>query len=133
MTVPLAAAPLPFHPERLRAFESTLGRRVRLHPNVLSLLKLVLIGPIALTLTSHALSSLWRGLVVALLFGLFGLLDYLDGVVARERKLESALGRLLDRATDLPILLLVSAQAAQHVAVLPIALKLALDLLLLVL
>jgi CDP-diacylglycerol--serine O-phosphatidyltransferase len=133
MPIPLALALEPFHPERLRALESTLGQRVRVHPHVLSLLKLALVVPIGFTLTHHALSSLSRALLVSALFLCFAALDYLDGLVAREQGLATELGRLLDRATDLPILLLVSARAAHHVPVWPIAIKLALDLLLLVL
>jgi CDP-diacylglycerol--serine O-phosphatidyltransferase len=133
MPSPRALAALPFHPDRLRDLERTLGQSVPLHPHALSLLKLALVWPIALTLTNHALSSASRALLVALLFLCFGLLDYLDGLVARERGLTSALGRVLDRATDLPILLLLSARAAEQVPALPIAIKLGFDLLLLVL
>jgi CDP-diacylglycerol--serine O-phosphatidyltransferase len=133
MPVPLALPTPFFHPQRLRALESSLGQSIRVHPHVLSLLKLVLVWPITLALTDRELLPTTRALVVALLFACFALLDYLDGLVAREQKLESALGRLLDRATDLPILLVLSARAAEHITVLPIVVKLSFDVLLLVL
>jgi CDP-diacylglycerol--serine O-phosphatidyltransferase len=121
------------HPEWWRGFEKNLARRVPLHPNTLSVLKLALVLPLMAALADHELAAGMRGTCVALLFAGFAFLDYLDGAVAREKALDSQLGRLLDRATDLPIVLVVSAAAVQRVPVLPLALKLGLDLLLLVL
>jgi CDP-diacylglycerol--serine O-phosphatidyltransferase len=133
MPVPSLVLPAPFHLDNLRAFEQRLGKGIRLHPHVISLTKLLLVLPIAAVLTAHELSAAGRALALAALFLAFSTLDYLDGLVAREQGLSSTLGRLVDRATDLPVLLLLSARSASELSSPPLALKLALDLLLLVL
>jgi CDP-diacylglycerol--serine O-phosphatidyltransferase len=122
-----------FHPEWWCALERSLARRVPFHPHVISLTKLALVLPILAVLTDRQLTSSTRALSIAALFACFGFLDYLDGAVAREKALDSPLGRVLDRATDLPIVLVLSGAAADRLPVVPLALKLSLDVLLLVL
>lgn len=63
----------------------------------------------------------------------FFLLDYLDGVLAREHGQESSFGRIYDRATDFPLLLVVVLYCAASLPLVPLMLKLGLDLVLLAL
>ncbi len=116
---------------RMRDFERALGEVIPLHPNVVSCLKLFVALPLVLALGHPKGFQTARALCLPLLFMIFAMLDYLDGVVAREQGLETKLGRVLDRATDLPVLLVLSALTAQDLPAAPLLLKLALDGLLL--
>lgn len=97
-------------PAWLQKFESRVARRVPLPPNVLSGLKLILVTPALLWVLSQAsLEAPGFALALALaLFAAFALLDYLDGLVAREKNLATGFGRVFDRVTDYPLLLGVS-------------------------
>ena len=120
-------------PRWLIDFEAALARAIPVHPHLLSAAKLLVLTPLfylGLSETVPALSSPW---VLLPAFALFAALDYLDGVVARGRGLESGFGRVFDRATDYPVLLLFAAYAYASVPRLPLALKLGCDVLLLVL
>jgi len=115
-------------PAWLARFERRLGRAVPLHPNVLSASKLFLIAP-ALLLALQQVAVLPGGAVmVTALFLVFGLLDYLDGVVARERQLESGFGRIFDRVTDYPLLIGLSYFCLDVVPVPLLTLKIVVDL-----
>jgi CDP-diacylglycerol--serine O-phosphatidyltransferase len=108
-------------------FEHNVAAAIPLHPHLLSGLKLLLIWPLAQLLDAPA------GVESALLLCLatFAALDYLDGVVARGRGLDCALGRILDRVTDFPIVLLCSSACHERLPFTPLAAKLLLDVLLL--
>lgn len=120
-------------PRWLIAFETSLAKAIPIHPNVLSAAKLLVLTPVlylGLSGTVPALGSPW---LLLFAFTLFASLDYLDGVVARGRGLDSSFGRIFDRATDYPILFLFATYAYASVPRLPLLLKLGFDLLLLVL
>ena len=120
-------------PEWIEVFEAKLGGAISLHPNWLSLLKLVLITPL-MFLSIRQVQWLSGGptLVIGLFIG-FSALDYLDGVVARARGLDSSFGRVLDRVTDYPLLLLVSYFCLDAVPLPALIAKLSLDALLMLL
>jgi CDP-diacylglycerol--serine O-phosphatidyltransferase len=120
-------------PRWLIELEAALARAIPVHPHLLSAAKLLVLTPLfylGLSKTVPELSSPW---VLLPAFAVFAALDYLDGVVARGRGLESGFGRVFDRATDYPVLLLFAAYAYASVPRLPLALKLGFDVLLLVL
>lgn len=84
-------------PAFVDVIEDKIAAAVPLHPNTLSLLKLVALPPL--------LWGLAHSLVVAVVaFVVFAAIDAVDGVVAQKRGLATPLGRVLDRATDLPFL-----------------------------
>src|SRR5690606_19031242 len=74
-----------------------------------------------------------RAAVIALMFGAYALLDYVDGVVARERKLHTVFGRVFDRDAEIPILFTLAWLTVGQLAQLPLLLKLGLDVSLLLL
>jgi CDP-diacylglycerol---serine O-phosphatidyltransferase len=120
-------------PEWLVRFEQSLGRRIPWHPNAISAFKLFAVAP-ALLLALQQLAILPGGpVLVTALFLAFGLLDYLDGVVARERDLETPFGRVFDRVTDYPLILGLSYFCLDVIPTSLLALKIAVDLLLLAL
>jgi len=120
-------------PAWLASFEKQLAARVPLHPHVLSTLKLVFVTPLLLLALSQGASSPVHPLLVIGLFGVFAALDYLDGLVARQRGLATHFGRIFDRLTDYPLLVGVSYFCLDILPVPLLALKLGLDLLLLIL
>jgi len=114
-------------------WEERLGRAVPFSPNLLSVAKLLLVTPaIVATLPGVGWLSPSRELLL-FLFATFFALDYLDGVVARAKNLETRFGRIFDRATDYPLLLAVSAACVDIVPWPLLGAKLAVDGLLLVL
>ncbi|MEQ9321120.1 MAG: CDP-alcohol phosphatidyltransferase family protein [Polyangiaceae bacterium] len=114
-------------PQWLARLERRVGRAVPVHPNLISASKLFVVAP-ALLLALQQIAILPGGAAaVTLLFLLFGLLDYLDGVVARERDLESGFGRVFDRVTDYPLLIGLSYFCLEVVPVPLLALKIAVD------
>ncbi len=85
------------------AFEQQLGRSMPLSPNALSTLKLFVFAPLILWLLL-APPAPWVRLLPIPLFLLFGLLDYLDGLIARHQDCETPFGRVYDRLADYPVL-----------------------------
>jgi phosphatidylserine synthase len=119
-------------PRWLGRVEALIGRAIPLHPNLVSALKLIVVLPLLLGLRQvGVLPNLPT--VVLPLFALFLMMDYLDGVVARQQRKATAFGRVFDRLTDLPLLVPVALFACDALPCLPVALKLGLDLALLVL
>lgn len=114
------------------AVEDRIAAVVPVHPNVLSAGKLLIVVPLVLALQRPDAPPGNRWLIVAL-FLAFSLLDYLDGTVARHRNKVTAFGRLFDRITDYPILLVVSYFCLDILPPGLLAAKLALDLLLIIL
>lgn len=135
MTVPQA----PFQtgsPARagpVRRFERALGQRVTLHPNRLSALKLMLALPLSVLLFRADLGGRGRPAIIALLFGAYATLDYIDGVVARERKLHTVFGRVFDRVAEIPLLFALAWITILQLPAPPLLLKLGLDVFLLLL
>lgn len=120
-------------PQWLKELEHAIGRRVPVHPNVLSAVKLVIVAPLLLLSLRQVEALVGGRALVCALFAAFGVLDYLDGVVARERGLATAFGRVFDRLTDYPLLIGLSYWCLDVLPLPLLAIKLALDVLLLVL
>lgn len=126
-------APSPVRAGPVRRFERALGQRVHMHPNRLSALKLMLALPLSYVLIRADLGGDTRPLIIALLFGAYAMLDYVDGVVARERKLDTVFGRVFDRVAEVPLLFALAWLTIVRIPVVPLLPKLGLDVLLLVL
>ena len=135
MTVPDAPLPAtsPVRTGPVRRFERALGRRIKLHPNRLSALKVMLAVPLSVVLLRTDEGGAGRAVAIASLFGAYATLDYLDGVVARERKLHTVFGRVFDRVAEIPLLFALAWVTIVQLPVVPLLLKLGLDVLLLLL
>jgi len=120
-------------PTWLEELEIAIARRIPVHPNVFSCVKLVLVlPPLGLALRPIGVLPSSTALTVALVIAFF-VLDWLDGVVARHRGVATLLGRIFDRLTDFPLLVLVCYLAAPLVRDGLLVAKIGLDLLLLAL
>lgn len=120
-------------PAWVDALEARVGAAIPIHPHVLSLVKLLVVTPLmALALKNIAVLPVgpW---VTGGLFVVFAVLDALDGIVARARHLTTNLGRVLDRVTDYPLLLVVGFASLDVLPHELVFAKLALDGILLVL
>jgi CDP-diacylglycerol--serine O-phosphatidyltransferase len=118
-------------PHWIERFEARLGTALPLHPNLVSLSKIAVILPLILLRVVE--DSPTRTQIAVVLFLFFGLFDYLDGALARARSQGTFFGRILDRLTDLPLLVVLAYQCR---ALLPASIllgKLALDLVVVVL
>ncbi|HVZ36553.1 MAG TPA: CDP-alcohol phosphatidyltransferase family protein [Polyangiaceae bacterium] len=135
MTVP--HAPLqsgtPARAGPVRRFERALGARITMHPNRLSALKLMLAIPLSVVLFRAGLGGRGRTAIIALLFAAYATLDYVDGVVARERKLHTVFGRVFDRVAEIPLLFALAWITILVLPAPPLLLKLGLDVFLLLL
>jgi CDP-diacylglycerol--serine O-phosphatidyltransferase len=118
-------------PTWFEALELKVAQRVTVHPNVLSCVKLVLVLP-PLVLALRPISILPSASALPLVIAFF-VLDWLDGVVARHRGLETRFGRIFDRLTDYPLLLVACYLAAPVLRDGLLVAKVGLDLLLLAL
>ncbi len=119
-------------PAWVLGFESRLASLVPLHPNVLSASKLVVVFPLVAALKQvDGLPG--RPWLVIGLFVLFAALDYLDGVVARQKDKATRFGRIFDRVTDYPILAVLSYFCVDILPLELLGAKLAIDFLLMVL
>ncbi|MCB9622374.1 MAG: CDP-alcohol phosphatidyltransferase family protein [Polyangiales bacterium] len=117
-------------PSWVDTFETQLAHRSPLDADALSWLKLALSPFVALALFAP------EPLALPLFLGAYSVvaaLDYLDGVVARGRDATTGFGRVLDRLTDLPLLVILGAVGASVVAPGLLIAKLALDVTLLAL
>jgi phosphatidylglycerophosphate synthase len=120
-------------PVLVDTLETRLGRAIPVHPHVLSALKLLVVTPLIAAGLLGGVEALRSTGAVIGLFCAFGVLDALDGIVARAHGLDTDAGRMVDRLTDLPLLLIVGVASF---SVLPpglVVAKLALDVLSLVL
>lgn len=120
-------------PEWLDRAEIRLGRGIPLHPNWISAAKTVVITPLVFIALREAEADPGSALMITLLLLCFGALDYLDGVVARARGLDTDFGRIFDRATDFPLMVVVSYFCIDLVSGTLLVFKISLDLLVLVL
>jgi len=110
----------------MESFEARLGAAIPLPPNLISLAKILVI--LALILLRMMADSPARAELAIALFLLFGLLDYLDGALARARSQTTFFGRILDHLTDYPLLLVISYQCRSFLPVSLLFGKLLLDL-----
>jgi CDP-diacylglycerol--serine O-phosphatidyltransferase len=120
-------------PEWVLTFEDALAARIPLHPNLLSAIKLFVLTPVFFLGLSDRVPALSGATVLSAAFLTFVLLDYLDGVVARCKGLESSFGRVFDRVTDYPVLLLFSYYSLAVVPRVALSVKLGFDTILLLL
>lgn len=117
-------------PAWVTTFETRLAQRSPLDANALSWLKLAFSPFVALALLAPEPLALPLFLVA---YASVASLDYLDGVVARGRDQSTYFGRVLDRFTDLPLLVILGTVGVSVVAPGLLIAKLTLDLTLLVL
>lgn len=126
-------APKHPHPVNgLMGIEQQLGRSLEVSPDLLSAIKLFVVAPLLVWLLL-APPAPWARLLPIPLLLLFGLLDYLDGLIARHQQRETPFGRVYDRLADYPVLF---ALVWLSVDVLPaglLSLKVGLDVVLLAL
>lgn len=132
-------APLPVlrrrvpKPPWLLAFEQRLTNRLSLWPHLAPTLKLLVVVPL-LSLALRQVRVLTSApLFVAALLVAFFVLDYLHGLVARQRTTKTRLLRAVDGLTDLPLLLVVIPLVHELLPLPLLAAKVAVELLLLVL
>ncbi len=120
-------------PVWIEIVEDKIAHAIPLHPNLLSVLKIVIVVPL-LILALKQLGTLpnSKALVIGL-FLFFCILDYLDGVVARYKNLATPFGTILDRVTDYPIVFTVSLFCLKILPPSLLILKVFLDLVLLIL
>ncbi|MCO7223943.1 CDP-alcohol phosphatidyltransferase family protein [Pleionea sp. CnH1-48] len=117
-------------PQWLSQWEAWIGQRIAVHPNILSAIKLFVVTPLLfLSLKQVDVLPNSSELIFAL-FLVFCGLDYLDGIVARERDLDTHFGRIFDRLTDYPLLFIVSWQCVDSIPLWLLISKVALDSLL---
>jgi len=107
--------------------EQKIARSINWHPNMISMLKLVLSIPIILLLLYPNSITGYSVYTIVFSFIIFGLLDYLDGVIAKYHDKETAFGRYFDRITDYPLLLVLGYMAIDMVPAALIATKVILD------
>ncbi len=111
--------------------EKRVADSISWHPNVISTLKLMLSIPIILLLLFPNSITGYSSYAIVFAFVIFGLLDYLDGVIAKHHDQETVFGRYFDRITDYPLLLVLGYLAIGMVPAILIALKIILDAILL--
>lgn len=80
-------------------------RQLCTYPNAITLVRPAATGPFLWCCVS-AQADIAYGLAALLLFGLIAASDALDGWMARRRRQESALGRMLDHVCDVSFILL---------------------------
>lgn len=120
-------------PYWLAMLEKAAASAVPASPNALSAVKLVVVAPVLLAcLKQVGLIPAPAGVVIAW-FLVFGLFDYLHGIVAHHKNLETAFERFLARATDFPVLLCLAVFCFDLLPAGLLAAKLALHLALIVL
>ena len=117
--------------KKIRAFkeqsEQKVADTIHWHPNAISTLKLLLSIPIIYFLMQPAVLTGQTTSAIIAAFVLFGLLDYLDGVIAKQHEQETTFGRYFDRLTDYPLLLVLGYLAVGMVPAGLIAAKIILD------
>jgi CDP-diacylglycerol--serine O-phosphatidyltransferase len=120
-------------PPWLENLEKYIASLMPVSPNIISGIKLLVIFPMLVLALKQVGALPGHPYIVLILFLFFGILDYLDSTIARQRGLETAFGRFLDRVTDFPVLLTVSIFCIEILPVQLLILKLMLDLVIIVL
>lgn len=114
-------------PDWVVKFEAKLGGLIPLHPHLISATKLFILTPLILQGAFPSAPLSLSNTVIILLFLLFGVLDYLDGVVARAQDKQTKFGLLLDRVTDYPLLVGLGYLVLPRLPLAPVLSKLLLD------
>jgi len=123
-----------YKPLWMSGLESRLAQSLPAHPKTISSIKLVVITPlIFISLSYLERSGASRSWIVFFLFLMFVLLDYLSGIVARAGGKEKSFGRVLDRVADFPLVVILAYFSLGILPIFLLALKVLIDLLLLVL
>jgi len=120
-------------PPWLENLEKYIASAIPVSPNIISGVKLLLVFPMFVLALKQVRALPVHPYIVLILFLFLGFLDYLDGTIARQRGIESALGRFLDRVTDYPVVLTVSVFCIEILPVQLLTVKLMLDLILIIL
>jgi phosphatidylserine synthase len=116
----------------LRRVDRLLAKHVALSPYTLIAIRFALSLPVAWMLLYTHIAPNQRGTLLGAFFVVYLVLDYADGVVARIRDQDSPTLRVLDRMTDLPVLLSLVALTHERLVWAALAAKLLLDAVLLV-
>lgn len=125
MTEPQKQIPAP---EWITNLEERIASHIPFHPNILSGVKLLVITPLII-LGLEGIDALpLHPRILIILFLAFGILDYLDGLVARHKSLETSVGRFFDCVTAYALLLTISLVCIPILPVPLLILKLLLDL-----
>ncbi len=119
-------------PGFIQSIEKRITDRFSVHPNLISGIKLFLLTPLFAYMLLHSAEYAHSRSILISLFLLFCFFDYLDGIVARARGLETKFWRVFDRFTDYPLLLLISWVALGEIPTWLIALKVGVDIVLFV-
>ncbi len=125
-----APNPLISKPIWMQKWEKWLGEQCHWHPNFISALKLFIVTPSLILALKQVNVFPHSKLLVVSIFIVFSFLDYFDGIIAREQGLDSKFGRVFDRFTDYPLLLIISWQAVGFVSVYLLIAKVVVDSLL---
>jgi CDP-diacylglycerol--serine O-phosphatidyltransferase len=108
-------------------------RAVPFHPNWLSVARLLVVAPLLLLALRELRALPTDRYLVAGLFVLYVTLDYVDGLAARQRRIEAEDSRLIDRVAALPLLLALCAFCCDQLPWSLLGGRLALELALIVL
>jgi CDP-diacylglycerol---serine O-phosphatidyltransferase len=130
---PVARRPRVPKPPWLLAFEQRLCAWLLPRPHLAPALKLLVVVPLLLLALRQVRVLSLAPVFVAALLVVFLVLDYLHGLVARQREVKTRLLRAVDGLTDLPLLLVVAPLVLELLPVPLLAAKIAVEVLLLVL
>lgn len=120
-------------PPWLLAFEARLTEQLLRWPHLAPVLKLLVVVPLLLLALRQVRVLPSAPVLVAALLVAFFVLDYLHGLVARQRAVKTRLLRAVDGLTDLPLLLVVLPLVLELLPVPLLVANVAVELLLLVL
>lgn len=96
---------LPRRPQWVTRLDLWLAHLVVVHPNWLSAARLLVVAPLLVMGLRQVKALPTNPWLITGLFLVYVVLDYLDGVSARQQRVEAERGRLLDKLTALPVLL----------------------------
>jgi len=96
---------VPRRPQWVTRLDHWLAELVVVHPNWLSAARLLVVAPLLVMGLRQVRALPTNPWLIASLFLIYVGLDYLDGVAARQQRVEAERGRLLDKLTALPVLL----------------------------
>ena len=81
-------------PQFINNTEAFIAKQFSWHPNVISAIKLFILTPIFTYILFHTDDFIHIKTILITLFLLFCIFDYLDGIIAREKNLETKFYRL---------------------------------------
>lgn len=114
-------------------FERRVGARIAWQPDIVSSVKLFFVAPAFIAVLAATPYTPATRIVAIALFLMYGLLDYVDGLVARAHGRATRHGRIYDRLTDYPITFTLLWFVVDHLPLGLLLVKLGLDVLLLLL